>query len=151
MLSILPIFFLVNCFKVTCRPCAVCTAANCCYYHGNNSIWCWSLSCYYWCWCSMLGDLIIPVDSLSISLGMGLSITLKAGVEQLRCMWGAVAQWSRAPVAKAGDPGLIPGSCPEFFFSSWLTDVDGIWRISGALVQFGCYQHRCEWKRSMVL
>ena len=29
------------------------------------------LSCYYWCWCSMLGDLLIfiQVDSLSISLG----------------------------------------------------------------------------------
>ena len=42
----------------------------------------------------MLGDLIIPVDSLSISLGMGLSITLKARVEQLRWLWGAVAQQS---------------------------------------------------------
>ena len=43
-------------------------------------------------WCSVLGDLIIPIDSLSISLGMGLSVTLKAGVEQLRWLWGAVAQ-----------------------------------------------------------
>ena len=42
----------------------------------------------------MLDDLIIPVNSLSISLGMGLSITLKAGVEQLRWLWGTVAQWS---------------------------------------------------------
>ena len=119
-------------------------------------------SCYYWCWCSMFGDLIIPVDSLSISLGMGLSITLKVGVEQLR--WLAVGGRSsavRAPAAKAGDPGSIPGG---FFFSSWLTNVDGmkdLWcsstdwllstqirtgrRIYGALVQFGCYQHRCEW------
>ena len=42
----------------------------------------------------MLGDLIILVDSLSISLGMGLSITLKAGVEQLEWLWGAIAQRS---------------------------------------------------------
>ena len=34
-------------------------------------------ACYYWCWCSVLGNLIIPIDSLSISLGMRLSITLK--------------------------------------------------------------------------
>ena len=30
------------------------------------------------------GSTLITIDSLSISLGMGLSITLKAGVEQLR-------------------------------------------------------------------
>ena len=42
----------------------------------------------------MLGDLIIPVESLSISLGVRLSVTLKAGVEQLRWLWGAVAQRS---------------------------------------------------------
>ena len=45
---------------------------------------------YYWCWCSMLGDLIILVDSLSISLGMWLSITLKAGVKLPEWLWGAV-------------------------------------------------------------
>ena len=51
-----------------------------------------------------------------------------------------------------------------FFSSSWLTNVDGmkdLWfsscssaaintdmneKIYGALVQFGCYQHRYEWK-----
>ena len=44
---------------------------------------------YYWCWCSMLGDLIIPVDSLSISLGVGLSITLKTGVKLPGWLWGA--------------------------------------------------------------
>ena len=42
---------------------------------------CLNCACYYWCWCSMLGDLIILVDSLSISLGTGLSITLKVGVK----------------------------------------------------------------------
>ena len=29
-----------------------------------------------WCWCSAPGDLIIPADSLSTSLGIGLSVTL---------------------------------------------------------------------------
>ena len=38
----------------------------------------------------MLGDLTIP----SISLGIGLSIILKAGVELLRWLWETVAQWS---------------------------------------------------------
>ena len=41
----------------------------------------------------MLGDLIILVDSLSISLGIGLFITLKAGMKLLGWLWGAVAQW----------------------------------------------------------
>ena len=41
----------------------------------------------------MLSDLIIPVDSLSISLGMGLSITLEAGVKMPGWLWGALAQW----------------------------------------------------------
>ena len=54
--------------------------------------------------------------------------------------------------------------CIFFFFSNWLTNVDGMknlwcsstvqllsaqiwmgWRIYDALVQFGCYQHRHEW------
>ena len=66
----------------------------------------------------------------------------------------------RAPVAKAGDPASIPGGCLGFFYSSWLTNVDGmkdpwcsstVWllstqirmgrRIYGALVQFGCHEH----------
>ena len=47
----------------------------------------------YWCWCSMLRDLIILVDSSSISLGMGLSITLTAGVKLPGWLWGAIAQW----------------------------------------------------------
>ena len=41
--------------------------------------------------------------ALIISLGMGLSITLKAGRGMLRWLWGAVAQWS---AAKAG--GRLP-------------------------------------------
>ena len=61
----------------------------------------------------MLDDLTIPVDSLNICLGKGLSITLKAGVEQPEWLWGAVAQRSehlwlkqetrvRSPVAALG-------------------------------------------------
>ena len=65
---------------------------------------------------SMLGDLIVPVDSLSISLGMGLSITLKAGVELLRWLWGAVAQWSEHLHLKQEALGSIPGGCLGFFF-----------------------------------
>ena len=41
----------------------------------------------------MLDDLIILVDSLSISLGMRLSITLKVGVKLPGWLWGAIAQW----------------------------------------------------------
>ena len=96
----------------------------------------------------MLGDLIILIDSLSISLGMGLSITLKAGIEQLR--WVIAQQSEHLLVAEAGDPDSIPGSCLGFFFSGWLTNVDEI--IRGTIVQFGCYQHRYKWgKGSMVL
>ena len=36
----------------------------------------------------------MPADSLSTSLGIGLSITFKAGVGLLRWLWGAVVQWS---------------------------------------------------------
>ena len=96
----------------------------------------------------MLRDLIILIDSLSISLGMGLSITLKAGVEQLR--WAIAQRSEHLHVAEAGDSGSIPGSCLGFFFSSWLTNVDEM--IRGTIVQFDCYQHRYKWgKGSMVL
>ena len=85
------------------------------------------LSCYYWCWCSVLGDLIILADSSSTSLGIGLSITFKAGVELLRWLWGAVAQWSEHLQLKQEALGSIPGGYPGFFFtSSWLTNVDGM-------------------------
>ena len=63
-------------------------------------------------------------------------------------LWGAIAQcMARAPAAKAGGPiGSIPGGCPGFIYLSagllmWMG-----WRICGALVQFGCYQHTYEWK-----
>ena len=47
----------------------------------------------------MLDDLNIPIDSLSISLGMGLSITLKLGWSEI--VWVAVGSHSAAPAAKA--------------------------------------------------
>ena len=57
----------------------------------------------------MLGDLIIPVDSLSISLSMGLSITLKAGVKMPRWLWGAMAQWPEHLLLKHEGLGSILG------------------------------------------
>ena len=42
----------------------------------------------------LVSILIIPVDSLSIILGMKLSITLKAEVKLPGWLWGAIAQWS---------------------------------------------------------
>ena len=66
----------------------------------------------------MLGDLIIPVDSLSISLGMGLSTTLKAGVKMARWLWGAVAQWPERPLLKHEVLGSIPVAVLGFFSSS---------------------------------
>ena len=62
----------------------------------------------------MLGDLIIPVDYLSISLGMGLSITLKAGVKLPGWLWGAVAQWSEHLQLEQEALGSISGRV--FFF-----------------------------------
>ena len=79
------------------------------------------LSCYYWCWCSVLGDLIIPADSSSTSLDIGLSITFKAGVELLRWLWGAVAQWSEYLQLKQEALGSIPAGYPGFFFHFQLT------------------------------
>ena len=64
---------------------------------------------FYWCWCSVLGDLIIPADSLSTSLGVGLSITFKAGELMLGWLWEAVAQWSEHLQLKQEALGLIPG------------------------------------------
>ena len=69
----------------------------------------------------------LHADSSSTSLGIGLSITFKAGVELLRWLWGAVAQWSEHLQLKQEALGSIPGGYPGFFFtSSWLTNVDGM-------------------------
>ena len=70
----------------------------------------------------MLGDLIILADSLSISLGIGLTITFKAGELMLRWLWGAVAQWSEHLQLK--QEALIGGL--GFFSSGWLANVDGM-------------------------
>ena len=57
----------------------------------------------------MLGDLIIPVDSLSISLGMELTITLKVKLPEW--LWGAIAQWSEHLQLKQEALDSIPGGC----------------------------------------
>ena len=98
-------------------------------------------ACYYWCWRLMLDDLIILVDSLSISLGMRLSITLKAGVRLPGRLWEAVAQSSEHLWLEQEVLGSIPGGCPGFFSSSWLTNVNGM----KALVQLSCFQHKYEY------
>ena len=68
----------------------------------------------------MLGDLIIPADFLSISLAMGLSLTLKELTQtQNRRLWVRF---------------LVAALC--LFSSSWLNNVDGIIKDCGAL-QFG--------------
>ena len=62
-------------------------------------------------------------------------------------LWGAVAQWSEHLQLKQEALSLIPGGYPGFFSSSWLTNVDEMKDLScssGALVQFGCYQHGQE-------
>ena len=61
----------------------------------------------------MLGDLIIPVDSLSFSLGMGLSITLKAGVKLPAWLWEAIDQW---PEHLQLNPGFESWWLPWIFF-----------------------------------
>ena len=52
-----------------------------------------------------------------------ISIILKAGVEQLRWLWGVLAQWSKHLRLKKEtrvDSQWLP------FFSSWLPNVDGM-------------------------
>ena len=52
----------------------------------------------------MLGDLVISVGSLSISLVMGLSITLKSYSEVAWVAVGDRSSMVRVPAAKAGGP-----------------------------------------------
>ena len=63
----------------------------------------------------VLGDLIIPVDSSSTSLGIELSITLKAGVELLRWLWGAIARRSEHLQLKQEALGSISSGYPWYF------------------------------------
>ena len=73
---------------------------------------------------------MILADSLSISLGMGLSVTLKAGVKLSASgwLWGAVAQWSEhLHAAKVGCPGFDSQWLSWVLISSnLLTNVDGM-------------------------
>ena len=57
-----------------------------------------------------------PADSLIISLGIGLSITLKAGRGMLRWLWGAVVQWSEHLQLKQEALALISSGYPVLFF-----------------------------------
>ena len=52
------------------------------------------------------------VNSLSITLGMGLSTTLKAGMK-LPVAMGSHSSVARAPAAKQEALGSIPGGCPN--------------------------------------
>ena len=95
----------------------------------------------------MLGELIIPVDSFSISSGIGLSITGELMLSDQSTCSSSRRSWVRSLVATL------------FFFSNVDLNNEGsstvqllstqIWmkeRICGALVQFGCCQHRYKWK-----
>ena len=62
----------------------------------------------------MLGNLAILADWLSISLGIGLSVTFKTRVKLLRWLWGTVAQWLEHLQLKQA-LGLIPDGYPKFF------------------------------------
>ena len=57
---------------------------------------------------------------------MGLSVTSKLEGECLGGCGVVVAQWSEHWQLKPGALGLIPGSCPDVFSSSKLSDIDGV-------------------------
>ena len=81
----------------------------------------------YWCWCSVLGGFITPADSSSTSLGIGLSVALKAERGIPDWLWGAVAQWSEHLQLKQEALGSIPSGCPGFFlFQLAYTNVNGM-------------------------
>ena len=75
----------------------------------------------------MLGGFITPADSSSTSLGIGLSIALKAERGIPDWPWGAVAQWSEHLQLKQEALGSIPSGCPGFFlFQLAYTNVNGM-------------------------
>ena len=61
------------------------------------------------------GGFITPADSSSTSLGIGLSIALKAERGIPDWLWAAVAQWSEHLQLKQEALGSIPSGCPGFF------------------------------------
>ena len=68
-----------------------------------------------------IGGFITPADSSSTSLGIGLSIALKAERGIPDWLWGAVAQWSEHLQLKQEALGSIPSVAAQDFFSfSWL-------------------------------
>ena len=85
--------------------------------------------------------------NISNSLGMGLSITLKAAVKLPGWLWGAVDQWSEHLQLRQEAQGTLDSWWLPWVFSlpAGLLMLMG-WRICGALVQFSCYQHWYEWK-----
>ena len=109
-----------------------CFIVSVCNVDGMKDVWCSSTvrllstqtrmyirlslvaSCFYWCWCSVLGDLFIPA-TLEHQFGYGTVHRLKAGGRILRWLWRAVAQWSRHLQLKLEGQGLIPGRFPGFF------------------------------------
>ena len=81
----------------------------------------------------MHGGFITPADSSSTSLGIGLSIALKAERRIPDWLWGAVAQWSEYLQLKQEALGSIPSGCPGFFlFQLAYTNVNG--RDEGSVV-----------------
>ena len=74
----------------------------------------------------VLGGLVTPADSMTASLGMGLSIASKLEGECLGGCGVVMAQWSEHWRLKPEALGLIPGGCPDVFSSSKLSDVDGV-------------------------
>ena len=71
----------------------------------------------------MLGNLVIPVGFLSISLVMGLSITLKSYSEVAWVAVGTVAPWSACLQLKQEALCTIPGGGMEDLWCSsiiWL-------------------------------
>ena len=63
----------------------------------------------------------------STSLGIGLSIALKAERGIPDWLWGAVAQWSEHLQLKQEALGSIPSGCPGFFlFQLAYTNVNGM-------------------------
>ena len=112
---------------------------------------------YAW-WFNYQSSLTLSIDQFGYY--MGLSITLKTGVKLLGWLWGAIAQWSKHLQLKQGPRVQFPFHwgfssshadgmkdlwCSSIQFGRYLHRYNGkkdLW--SGVLVQFGCYQHRCE-------